>query len=100
MPKNNTRTVKVTYVEELSTSAGRACYSLPLSFTAPLPSYSYKVLICRVLCSSAPRLICFQVSVDISEGGSPQITTDDLDRLSLVALNSTVDAVGKVPVAL
>lgn len=43
MPKNQTRTLKVTYVEELLSKEGKFRYDLPLSFSAPIDRYSYNV---------------------------------------------------------
>lgn len=40
MPKRATRTVKVTYVDELDTRSGQAVYDLPLEILTPLQEFS------------------------------------------------------------
>ena len=43
MPKNKTRTIKVTVVEELPVRGGVARFECPLTFPKPIDSYSYSV---------------------------------------------------------
>eukprot|EP01124_Arcella_intermedia_P021407 TRINITY_DN2998_c0_g1_i4.p1 TRINITY_DN2998_c0_g1~~TRINITY_DN2998_c0_g1_i4.p1 ORF type:complete len:2001 (-),score=648.20 TRINITY_DN2998_c0_g1_i4:83-6085(-) len=58
VPKNGTRTIKVTFIEELSTNSLFGLYKLPLFFPASIDNYSLSVF------------------VEIAEGGVPKIDTD------------------------
>jgi len=58
VPKNDTRVIKVTYVEELNTNNGIATYNLPLNFPSSIENYTVSVL------------------VDGGEGGIPMIDSD------------------------
>ena len=58
VPKNGTRTVKVTYVEELTTNNMRGVFDLPLVFPNSIDNYA------------------LSVTVDVVDGGVPTIDTD------------------------
>lgn len=73
VPKNGTRTIKVTYVEELKTDYGNATYNLPLSFAYPIANYALSVVVdtvdtgIPVISTDMGQNI--QMGMDLDEGG-------------------------------
>ncbi len=89
LPKKGTRTIRVSYIEELEVdrASSKALYKLPLNFPSPVPKFTLKVCVINYRIG----LKSFQqTQYDVSESGIPVLDSDF--SVQPVELNKMVDA--------